>query len=138
MQARRPQGGCTLTEALITLAILSFGVASIVRLQLDLLLATGQGKARTEALALVEARLEQLRVVAREDPYISSSGSEIDLDGSNSRFELHWSIDPASGGVHYALQVATRWIDPRGETQELTLESLLPSSDPAWAARVFD
>jgi Tfp pilus assembly protein PilV len=138
MNTRTRQFGCTLTEALITLAILSFGVAGVARLQLDLLRATGQGKARTEALALAEARIEQLRTITRPDPYGTTSGSELNLAGSNSRFDLQWTIDRSPSGAHYDVRVSTHWRDARGLNQEVRLDTLLPATDPAWAARTLD
>ena len=52
--------GFTLVESLVTLSILGVGVAGVTRLQVDLLRAAGQAKARSEALAQVEQRLETL------------------------------------------------------------------------------
>jgi Tfp pilus assembly protein PilV len=138
MKTATRQCGCTLTEALVTLAILSFGVAGVTRLQLDLVRATGQGKARTEALALAQARLEQLRGITRPDPYLETEDAELDIHGSNSYFDLHWTIAPVPGGARYAVQVGTKWTDARGEEQEVTLDTLLPAADPAWTARTLD
>jgi type II secretory pathway pseudopilin PulG len=138
MKETRRQTGCTLTEALITLAILSFGVTGVTRLQMDLLRATGQGKARTEALALAQARIEQLRTVTRPDPYATTSGSAPDLAGSNVRFELRWEINTVPGGTHYEVQVSAHWVDARGHDRDVRLDTLLPATDPAWAARTLD
>jgi Tfp pilus assembly protein PilV len=130
--------GCTLTEALITLAILSFGVTGVVQLQLDLLRATGQGKARTEALALAQARMERLRTITHPDPYATTSGSAPGLAGSNGHFELRWEINTVPGGTHYEVQVSTHWVDARGNDRDVRLDTLLPATDPAWAARTLD
>jgi Tfp pilus assembly protein PilV len=138
MKTARRQCGCTLTEALVTLAILSFGVAGVTHLQLDLVRATGEGKARTEALALAQARLEQLRGITRPDPYPETDAVELDIHGSNSDFDLHWRIVPVAGGARYLVQVGTKWTDARGLEQEVRLDTLLPAADPAWTARTLD
>ena len=134
----RRQCGCTLTEALVTLAILSFGVTGIVQLQLDLLRATGQGKARTEALALALGQLEQLRAITRPEPYDTGSDHELDLVGSNGRFDLHWNIGTTSGAATYEVRTSVQWLDARGEKREVRLDTLLPATDPAWAARTLE
>lgn len=138
MPAGTRQCGATLTEVLVTLAILSFGVTGVARMQLDLLLATGQGKARTEALTLVEAKLEALRTTTQPNPYGKTSDTQSGLTGSNSIFELHWDIEPTHGGVHYKVWVGAGWEDPRGIRQELRIDTLVPATDPAWAARTLD
>ncbi|MCW9057276.1 MAG: prepilin-type N-terminal cleavage/methylation domain-containing protein [Gammaproteobacteria bacterium] len=138
MATRQRQRGCTLTEALVTLAILSFGIAGVAQLQLDLLRATGQGKTRTEALALAQAHIEQLRTITRPDPYGATSGSSLGLAGSNGRFDVHWTITPATGGARYAVQVSAHWTDAQGLNRQVWLDTLLPATDPAWAARTLD
>ena len=138
MPAGKPQRGATLTEALVTLAILSFGVTASVRLQLDLLRATDEAKARTEALVLAEARIEQLRTITRPDPYGATSASKLGIAGGNRRFDLHWSLAPVTGGARYDVTVDTRWVDTQGGNRSLRLDTLLPATDPAWAARTLD
>lgn len=132
------QAGCTLIEALVTLALLSFAMSALVRLQLDLLQATGLGKARSEALALAEARLEDLRTITQDAPYGEGPGALLDIAGSNGLFDLHWSIGPTSGGALYALEVRVRWTDAKGVQRELGLAGLAPAGDPARVGRVFD
>lgn len=132
------QSGFTLTEALITLAILSFAMTGILQLHANLLLATGLGKARSEALALAEARLETLRSVTEAAPYEPTSDSLPDLAGTNSLFELQWDIAPVEGGALYALQARVRWTDAQGTQREVWLPSRLPTRDPAWVARALE
>jgi Tfp pilus assembly protein PilV len=138
MKIETGQAGCSLTEALVTLAILSFGVGGVASLQLDLLRATGEGKARAEALALAEARIEALRTITRPEAYDETSGAELDLAGSNGRFDLHWAIDPSLAGTRYGVSVSARWKDARGVNREVRLDTLLPATDPAWTARALE
>jgi prepilin-type N-terminal cleavage/methylation domain-containing protein len=134
---RRRQRGFTITEALITLLILAIGLAGVSRLQREVLRGFGQAKARSEALALAEQQLETLRTVTQPEAYSADdSGELLHLAGTNSRYDLHWQITPASLGDHYRLHISVQWQDPAGD-QEITLDAIIPATDPALPARVL-
>lgn len=131
------QAGFTITEALITLLILAIGLAGVSRLQRETQRGFGQAKARSEALALAEQKLETLRAVTVAAPYEGNAGGQtLGLSGSNSRYDLFWRINPDVLGTSYRIRVTTRWRDQAGE-QRIMLEGTVPATDPALPGQVL-
>lgn len=131
------QAGFTITEALITLLILAIGLAGVSRLQRETQRGFGQAKARSEALALAERKLESLRTITTADPYqADDSGQAEGLAGSNSRYDLIWRITPDALAARYRIRVTVRWQDPAGE-QRISLDGIVPATDPALPGQVL-
>jgi prepilin-type N-terminal cleavage/methylation domain-containing protein len=55
------QTGVSLIEVMVTLAVVAFGILGIVYLQGELSSQSASNKARAEAVALAEARIEEMR-----------------------------------------------------------------------------
>ena len=60
----RRQAGMSLVEVFVALLVLSVGLIALAKLQVDLVRSGGDSRARTAALALAEAKIEDLRTFA--------------------------------------------------------------------------
>jgi prepilin-type N-terminal cleavage/methylation domain-containing protein len=60
------QGGFTLIEAMVAMAVLSFGLLAVASFQTKLVAQSGHSKARSEAIALAQFKLDQLRSYSTE------------------------------------------------------------------------
>ena len=58
---KRTHRGFSLVEVLVAMAVMATGLLAVATFQSDLISGSGTNKARSEALALAQARIEQLR-----------------------------------------------------------------------------
>lgn len=121
MMSQNRQQGMTLIEILIVLLVVSVGMTATAKFQGDLLRTGADTKARTEALAVLQNQLEQLRI----SHGAAANGSEDSISGSNAEYELGWLVtDPGLGNTReYSARVS--WKDPADNRQQLTLSTLL-------------
>lgn len=142
--AGRLQGGFTLLEALIALLIVSFGMLAVAGFQVTLSLSTDVAKQRSEALRLAQQKVEELRsfertvgdgagglfdyaddVVSNASPYEAVTGYT-----TNTSFIRQWTVTGAPTAPQKWVNVAVRWTDRFGITQNVTLVTVISKSDP--------
>lgn len=140
MQMRRratQQRGFTLIEAMIALLVLAVGLLGLARYQSAVLKSSGDTKARTEALAIAEQKIEQLRSFSTEAGFDAmASGTGATITGSNAVFTPQWVVAHITTPAVYAqVTMTVSWNDSRGVTQSVQLASYIGRNDPAKAGK---
>lgn len=130
---KRTHHGFSLIEVLIAMVVMALGLIAIATFQTDLLSSSGTNKARSEALSLAQAKLDELRNYANETEFASSmpvgtSAAEA-IDGINAEFSRTVTIADGSDGDK-TLTVLVTWSDRLGKDQEVTLSSVVSWSNP--------
>lgn len=138
------RNGFVLIEALVALLIIAFGVVGITQLQMLSLFGSSEAKARSEAMALSQVKLETLRNLVEKarftgDP-MSSSASPESHTGQYATYSMSWTVQAPGSGTPQAgleqrqLELTTAWTDSRGVPQNLVLNSVIAWDDPALQA----
>ena len=89
------QRGVFLIEVLVTAVVVAIGLLSLASLQGRLMSSSGESKARTEAVMLAEARLEEFRnniIKGNYEAVVSSTANE-SINGTNATFSRSWCVD---------------------------------------------
>lgn len=138
MNRKRTQG-ITLIEALIALAVLAFGLLGIAKLHSELMHSTAVSKARTEAVQLAEAKIEEMRNLV-----LSEQHKELNPDndcvvrsdtytGVNALFNWETRV---CGDTPYRIEAGVSWQDARGNNETVELASELGWASRALSARL--
>jgi len=138
--------GISLVEVLVTMAVMGTGLLAVASFQSGLLTNSGTNKARTEALAFAQTRIEQFRnydvdgdlVTNRAEfdaEFVDTAGSPVFdtfddgqggtttiYHGNNANFTRKYEI---TGGadVEKAIEVVVEWDDRKGENQSVALNT---------------
>lgn len=146
LQSKRSvQQGFTLVEAMIAFAVLAFGLLAIASFQSKLVSGSGYNKARAEAIAIAQQKIEQIRSYVNEPELVANlegaatptttdsfPASVADGDypavaetiqGSNAEFSRQWGVSIA--GDDAAVTVSVGWDDPSQGPQVVTLETVV-------------
>jgi hypothetical protein len=149
MRARRSQiQGISLIEALVALAVMSFGMLGVVGMQATMRQNADISKQRSEAVRLAQQSVEQGRAFSVldeplvPDPLVrsyseiaSSSASYDDNYATNTSFTVEREVvDPTAADANAprlkALQVSVLWNDRAGVTQNVRLNTVITASAP--------
>lgn len=134
------QRGTSLIEALLAFLVLSLGLVGIAKLHGEVRLNADVARQRTEALRLAQDDIEALRAFTTlsTDPLAVGYADIVDhaasppasgASATNASFELQRDVVADEGFRSAALTV--RWLDRRGQAQQLTLQSLIAGTSPA-------
>lgn len=141
--SRRGQAGSILLEALIAFVILAGGLLVLFRFHNTTMDSTASSKIRAEAMALAEAKLEQVRGYVGTVDYntLMQNGNGLDTYAGvdyAATFTRSWSINtnPYAGivGEPAQINVTVTWPDRKGVTQTVTVRSGVLGGDPATGA----
>lgn len=142
MQFSKKQG-FGLIEVLIALAIMAVGLLAVGTFQSSLVTESAESKAKAEAIALAQARIEELRNYTGE----AKSSSEFDVlfvniadgnqtthTGTNATFTRSETIaDPSSTKE---LTVVVAWVDAANESQQIQLKTEMSYESPSLAGEM--
>lgn len=125
--------GFVLIEVMIALLLISIGLVGVSKLQSLSLSGAGQAKSRSEAAALSQQKLEQVRNMLVKTAFTGTplvSGNAT-VNGSNAAYAMTWTVSTPSGGSEQRLvQLTTTWTDSQGVQQRLDLNSVVAWDDP--------
>lgn len=126
--------GVILIEALVAILIVALGMLGIVKLEGYLIASTGLAKARAEAMALAEDKIEETRAQLDEDSLIDSEPTAV--TGTNATFTVSSTITDTLPTTAKHVDVTVSWTDERGAGQSVNLQSLIAWEDPKKVARL--
>ena len=162
MRRARPAGqrGVSLIEAIVAMAVMAFGMMAVVGLQTTLRQNSDIAKQRSEAVRIAEEAIEQWRAFSIMG---ATSGSSVGygdiqtpgtdttivpdaLNKFNTTFTLKRTVSafpgvvpgsfPATAAGLKSLRVEVSWVDRNGQTQSVTLDSIIAAADPALSGRL--
>ena len=138
------QRGFSLTEALVAFSVVAVGLLAVATFQSGLFSESAYNKARTEALALAQQKIEQLKhyTQANEEAYIDENGDGVmDADGTytenaivgqNAVFQRSWALGTGDLGRDVVVTVA--WADVDNQQQSVSLTADIPWISPRTSA----
>lgn len=142
--SQRRQSGFTIIEALISLIIMGFGILSLSGMQLDLSRNADDAKQRTEAVRLAQEKIEYYRsytgIAATLIGQGTVSGSALNWDAlvngsdtitTNAVYARSWTFGGANTDPMRNLTVGVVWTDRAGQTQTVTLSTVISKTDAA-------
>lgn len=131
------QAGFSLVETLIAIAVLAVGLASMAKFQGTVLQDSSLAKARTEAAALGESRIDQLRVFADLNGYnaiVAGTDTVTAANaGSNTAYTRTWTVATNTNPPHKVLTMQVTWPDKNGDVTPdttTTLTTIIGQLDP--------
>lgn len=133
--------GFVLIEALVALLIIAFGVVAITQLQVLSLFGSSEAKARSEAMALSQVKLESLRNLVEKSKF---TGNPMPIDeesplnfsevGEYATYSMEVKVDVPSSLEQRVLTLTTSWTDSKGGPQSVVLNSVIAWDDPSLQA----
>lgn len=131
------QRGFSLIEAMIALLVMAFGMLALSGMQLSLSRNSDVAKQRNEAMRIAQERIEQARSY-------TSLAAAAGIDWTNLVADVAapatvttnttYTVAVAAGGVvndaARAIQVTTTWTDRVGDSQIVTLSTVVARNDP--------
>ncbi len=154
----RSQPGFTLIEVMVAFAVLAFGLLAIVSFQSKLVSNSSHNKARSEAIALAQEKLDQIRSYTDEESLVANlegaaaptAGDEFPasmadgaypavaepLEGVNADFERRWDVTVTGNVADVAVTVS--WTDPALGAQSVSLNSAVTWKNPGGGAELTD
>jgi Tfp pilus assembly protein PilV len=133
------QRGMGLIEIVIAVFVVMLGTASVGRMLTYSASTAGQSKARAEALALAEAKLEVLRDFATGAAYSSSVVASTAAEthtGTNANFAVTWAVATNTAPDYKTATVNVGWADQIG-SQSVNLASNLGYDNPVESGKFF-
>jgi prepilin-type N-terminal cleavage/methylation domain-containing protein len=118
--------GFSLIEVLVAMAVMATGLLAVATFQSELISGSGNNKARSEALALAQARIEQFRNYSDRSEFDTTFAdtnstyvTETNITGTNAVFTPKYAIS-GTGDVK-TVEVYIEWTDRQDETQHVAL-----------------
>ncbi|MEW6300418.1 MAG: type II secretion system protein [Thermodesulfobacteriota bacterium] len=115
---KRDAKGFTLVELLVAISVMAVAFAGIASMGVSTMKADTRGRQVTEATALAQAKLEELRVLRRSDAdWAAGSHSEVGLDSGGSigggPYTREWEVEENYNGFNNLsrVTVTVSWYD---------------------------
>ncbi len=141
MRRTRSSAGVALVEALVAMAVMAFGLLSVVGMQATLRQNADVAKQRAEAVRIAQAEIEGWRTFAvlPVQPNTSTyaglvSGTLTATNGSNTQFTLSRNVTDAFDGAYKVLTIDVNWLDRSNATQAVRMSTALHGVAPELAA----
>jgi Tfp pilus assembly protein PilV len=132
--------GITLVEALVAFAIMAVGLLGLIRAQAGLRLEADVTRQRAEAVRVAQEDLERLRAYATTEEFdasvVATGPTEVSTLDANTTYTLTRVVDDAAAPAARLVSVTVAWTDRRGQSQSLTLRTLIGRADPALAGQL--
>ncbi|HEX5805186.1 MAG TPA: hypothetical protein VFY31_02475 [Macromonas sp.] len=108
----RQQSGLALIEAMVAFMVVAVGVLGVIKINTSLLASTGQSKARAEAVALAQDRLERARnfnlQTACTDTALDTPAAET-VTGINESFTINTTFTNLDSDGWKDVSICVRW-----------------------------
>jgi hypothetical protein len=147
VRRRRFGRGVSMIEALVALAVMSFGLLGVVGLQANLRTNGDLSRQRAEAARIAQAAVEDWRAIASVQPGIVKAGfanyaddlvndlTAVDVTGVNAVYHKTRSVTAIPGGSPPLkwMTVTVAWTDRTGADQSVVLNSAIAGVTPELA-----
>lgn len=133
--------GVSLIEALIAMAVMSFGMLSLVGVQSTLRFNADVARQRAEATRIAEQEIERARSFSTVgtaatdgtdfDGLTTGAPKTINLGEANAEFTVTRDVVNGTDGLQRAVNVTVSWIDRSGTTRNVILRDVVTRAEPA-------
>jgi len=137
---KRYQRGVGLVEVLIAVIIVALGLLGLASFEGSLMQSSGDSKARAEAMALAQEKIEEFRKSVDLDTathgYNNLSSSNDTVNGANATFSRSWVLTDDTAFIATApprkeITVRVSWVGSDNQTNNIYAVSELAWIDPA-------
>lgn len=139
--------GVSLVEALVALAIMSFGMLSLVGVQATMRMNSDLAKQRSEATRIATEEFERVRGFTSVGAVQGQPGASYDEIGSrtldaytppggvgNTTYRVERTVNGVAGTQQKVVMVRVIWQDRTGTRQTVTMDSIVSGTDPTLGA----
>jgi Tfp pilus assembly protein PilV len=139
--------GVSLVEALVALAVMSFGMLSLVGVQATMRLNSDLAKQRSEATRIATEEFERVRGFTSVGAVQGQPGASYDEIGSrtvdaytppggigNTTYRVERTVNLVAGTQQKVVMVQVIWQDRTGTRQTVTMDSIVSGTDPTLGA----
>jgi len=129
--------GIALVEVLITTVITAVGVLAVVLLLSNLNSSSSISKARDEALALAQSKIELFHNNINKAQYLALKSGEEDLiRGFNANFSRKWQVKDKKNPERKIVKVIVSWKDNKNKPESIQLNTIINWNDPLKSASI--
>ncbi len=138
--------GVSLVEAMVALAVMAFGMLSLVGVQTTLRMNNDLAKQRSEATVIATEEMEKLRNYVTLAPVLASPGTSWDeIDGrtveaysppesiGNTTYRVERRVREIANIKQKVISVEVSWPDRMGVTQRIVLNSMIWGAKPEFS-----
>ena len=136
--------GFSLVELIVTLMVLTIGIAALVKFQSRYFYYYDIGKQRAEALVVANKQMEILKtfdVIATTTGHVAYqdivSGTNTTV-GNNATYTNTWTVTTNTNPDYKVINEVVTWPDRRGVSQSVTLTGTVSSIDPATSGLIYN
>lgn len=139
--------GVSLVEALVALAVMSFGMLSLVGVQATMRMNSDLAKQRSEATRIATEEFERVRGFTAVAGVQGQPGASYDEVGSravdaytppggigNTTYRIERTVNLVAGTQQKVVMVQVIWQDRTGARQTITMDSIVSGTDPTLGA----
>lgn len=143
MMVTKNNHGLTLIELIVTLLLLTIGVAALVKFQSYYAYTYDISKQRSEALVVASKQLEVLKTfevltttsgkVAYQDIVSGTSSTS----GNNATYTNTWTVTTNTNPDYKVVNIIVSWSDRRGANQQVNLTGIVSGVSPATSGLIY-
>jgi prepilin-type N-terminal cleavage/methylation domain-containing protein len=121
----RTSSGLTLIEVMIAMVILAVGLLSLAAMQLEALRGSRSGHVDTDATAIAQDKLEELRLIAWASSAMNPTGNwstaiTVTSPHQGQVYTVDWRVNDVVSGWTRSIDVRVRWVAPeRGDRERI-------------------
>jgi type IV pilus modification protein PilV len=132
----KTQRGIFLIEVLIATVVVAVGLLSLASLQGGLMSSSGESKARTEAVMLAEAKLEEFRnniIKGDYDAVVSGTDPNNPITGTNATFARSWIIIDKTAPSRKNISVKVTWAEASASDTQKAEKTVNMVNELVWS-----
>lgn len=137
---KKSSGGFVLIEAVVSMMIFALGFLGVAKMQVAVVEASAEAKARAEAMTFAQGRMDELRLVARYAEHTAAgctAGSVVadqvtgPIAGVNASYTMTTAVTRSCNPDRHRVIVTVAWTDARAQNRNVVLNGVIAWQDPA-------
>jgi type IV pilus assembly protein PilV len=138
------QKGVTLIELLVTLLILTIGIAGLIKFQMTYFYYSDLSKQRAEAVFLAKTKMDALRAfqtiptTSGQFAYNDIASGSSTSAGNNATYSINWTVTTHTNPNYKTVNITVSWTDRRNATKSISLSSIIAQLDPSISGVVMN